>query len=70
MKRIILISLVIGGLLCAGPLAALDNKGPRIEVKELHHDFGKIIQGTQVSYVFEVKNAGGEQLVIEKVQSS
>jgi hypothetical protein len=70
MKQIVLMSLVIVGVLCAGPLAALDTKGPRIEVKELRHDFGKIVQGTQVAYVFEVKNAGSEQLVIEKIQSS
>jgi len=70
MKRIILTSLVIVGLLVAGPLAALDTKGPRIEAKELRHDFGKIVQGTQVAYEFEVRNSGSEQLVIEKIQSS
>lgn len=70
MKRILLMCCVAVGVLCAGPLAALDTKGPRIEVRELRHDFGKIVQGTQVTHVFEVKNAGSEQLVIEKIQSS
>ena len=70
MKRIVFIGLVIVGLLYAGPLAALDNTGPKIEVKEMRYDFGKVIQGTRVEHVFEIKNAGSEQLVIEKVQPS
>lgn len=63
-------SLAIVSLVSAGPLAALDYQGPRIEVRDVRHDFGKIVQGTQAVYVFEVRNAGNEQLVIEKVQSS
>jgi hypothetical protein len=70
MKRIVLMSMMTAGLLWAGPLAALDNKGPKIEIKELRHDFGKVVQGTKAEYVFEVKNTGSEQLVIEKVQPS
>jgi hypothetical protein len=70
MKRIILMSMVMAGLLCAGPLAALDYKGPKIEIKEMRYDFGKIVQGTQAMHVFEVKNAGTEELVIEKLQPS
>jgi len=70
MKRILPLSFAVICLLSAGPLAALDNKGPKIEIKELRYDFGKTVQGTQVTHVFEVKNAGSEQLVIEKVQSS
>lgn len=68
MKRIVLMSMVMVGLLSAGALAALDYKGPRIEIKEMRYDLGKVAQGTQVSHVFEVKNVGSEQLVIEKVQ--
>ena len=70
MKRMVLMSMVLAGLLYAGPLAALDNNGPRIEIKEMRYDFGKVVQGTQAEYVFEVRNAGNEQLVIEKVQPS
>ncbi|MCK9418663.1 MAG: DUF1573 domain-containing protein [Nitrospirae bacterium] len=70
MKRMVLMSMVMAGLLCAGPLAALDNKGPKIEVKELRHDFGKVVQGTKAEYVLEIKNVGSEQLIIEKVQPS
>ncbi len=70
MKRIVLMSMVMVGLLYAGPLTALDNKGPKIEIKEMRYDFGKILKGTAVSHTFEVKNVGSEQLVIEKVQPS
>ncbi len=70
MKRMVLMSMVMAGLVFAGPLAAVDNKAPKIEIKELRHDFGKVVQGTKAEYVFEVKNTGSEQLVIEKVQPS
>ena len=70
MKRIVLMSMVMVGLLYSGPLAALDYNGPRIEIKELRYDLGKVAQGTQVSQIFEVKNVGSEQLIIEKVQTS
>ena len=70
MKRIVFMSMVMAGLLYAGPLAAVDNTGPKIEIAEMRHDFGKVIQGTRVEHVFEIRNAGSEQLVIEKVQPS
>jgi hypothetical protein len=62
--------MVIAGLLYAGPVVAVDNTGPKIEVTEMRYDFGKVIQGTKVEHVFEIRNAGSEQLVIEKVQPS
>jgi hypothetical protein len=70
MKRIVLMGMVMVGVLCAVPLAALDYNGPRIEIKELRYDLGKVAQDTQVSQIFEVKNVGSEQLIIEKVQTS
>lgn len=70
MKRIVLMGMVMVGVLCAGPLTALDYNGPRIEIKELHYDLGKVAQDTQVSQIFEVRNVGSEQLIIEKVQTS
>ena len=70
MKRIFLMSMMAAGLLCAGPLAALENSGPKIEIKEMRHDFGKVVKGTKAEYIFEVKSVGSEQLVIEKVQPS
>jgi hypothetical protein len=70
MKRRIFISIVTIVLLSAGQLAALENKGPKIEIKEMRHDFGKVVEGTKVSHVFEVKNVGSEELIIQKVKSS
>jgi hypothetical protein len=36
----------------------------------MRYDLGKVAQQTQVSQIFEVKNVGGEQLIIQKVQPS
>jgi uncharacterized protein DUF1573 len=44
--------------------------GPKIAVVEMRHDFGIVAQGTQVEHVFEIKNVGTGQLIIERVQSS
>ncbi len=54
----------------SGVVTALEQQGPRIEIREVRHDFGKVAQGTQVSHVFEVRSVGGEALVIERVTSS
>ena len=70
MKRILFMGMVMAGLLNAGPVTAVDNTGPKIEVPEMRYDFGKVIQGTRVEHVFEIRNAGSEQLVIEKIQPS
>jgi hypothetical protein len=69
MKRMVFVSLVMVGLLYAGPLAALDNPGPKIEIREMRYDFGTVVQGTTAEHVFEIKNVGNEPLIIEKVQS-
>ncbi len=53
-----------------GVLSAQDIKGPMIVAKEVKHDFGKVVQGKQVSYVFEVRNAGTEPLIIDRVVPS
>ena len=69
MKKISVLCTVVF-FLCTTLLVAQDYQGPKIEVRELLYDFGKVVQGRQVSHVFEIKNAGKEVLVIEKVQSS
>ena len=56
--------------LCAGFALAQESKGPRIEIKEMQHDFGKVAQGTLASHVFEFINTGDEPLLIERVQST
>jgi len=69
-KRIFLASMAMASILYAGPLLAAVDMGPRIEVKEIQHDFGKVVQGVQASYVFGVRNIGNEPLVIERVVPS
>jgi len=63
---------VIAVIMFTGPgvVTALEQQGPRIEIREVRHDFGRVVQGTQVSHVFEVRSVGGEALVIERVTSS
>ncbi len=54
----------------AGTLLAQEVKGPMIVAKEVKYDFGKVVQGKQVSHVFEVRNAGTEPLIIDRVVPS
>jgi hypothetical protein len=60
-----LVVVLFGSVLAAGAVA-----GPRIVAKELTYDFGKVVQGTDVTHVFEVANGGSEPLDIQRVQSS
>jgi len=69
LKKLSVISTTVF-FLCITLLLAQEYSGPRIEVKELRHDFGKVVQGAQISHVFEIRSAGKEALVIERVQSS
>jgi len=62
--------LFISAVFISGQLQAQVYAGPKITVTELNHDFGKVVQGTQVTQVFEVRNDGNEQLVIERIQPS
>lgn len=43
---------------------------PVIQFEETSHDFGKIIQGEKVSYLFKFKNTGKSDLLISKVSTS
>lgn len=70
MKRIVWFSVLLVAFLYVGPVTAQEAKGPKIEVKEMKYDFGKVVQGTQATHVFEVRNAGTEPLIIERVQTS
>ena len=70
MKRLVWLSVLLAAVFFAGMLPAQEAKGPKIEVKEMKYDFGKVIQGTQATHVFEVRNAGTEPLLIERVQTS
>lgn len=69
MRTIIIPVVVVAVLIsAAGLLTAQQNAGPRIAVKEIRYDLGRVVQGKQVSHVFELTNAGTETLVIERVQ--
>jgi hypothetical protein len=70
MKRQLVSALIISTVVFTGLVSAQENKGPKIEIRELQHDFGKIVQGTRASHVFEIRNAGNEPLIIERVQPS
>lgn len=70
MKKILIAVSVVSIAAFAGLLSAQEVKGPRIEIKEMRYDLGKVVQGTQVSHVFEVRSMGTETLVINRVQPS
>jgi len=86
MKKILLILLIImmtwscgdkGGKIDTGlvnnPASATTgnkSKEPKIEFVTLEHDFGKMIQGEQVSYTFKFKNTGNAPLIISAVEKT
>lgn len=70
MKKTVLPALVIALFFGSGIVQAQDYKGPRIAVSGQTYDLGKVPQGTLASHVFEIRNAGTEPLVIERVQPS
>jgi len=43
---------------------------PKIEFNTLEHDFGKMIQGEQVSYTYKFKNTGDADLIISAVEKT
>ena len=47
-----------------------NTKEPKIEFAVLEHDFGKIIQGEQVSYTYKFKNTGNAPLIITAVEKT
>jgi hypothetical protein len=66
MKKITALMIVM--LLAAVAVSAGQEAfGPRLVFKELRHDLGRVKQGTQVSYVFELSNEGTDILEIQKV---
>lgn len=69
-KILVFISFFIVLTAFAGHLPAQEVKGPKLTAVEIKYDFGKVIQGTQVSHVFEVRNVGNEPLIIDRVVPS
>lgn len=43
---------------------------PIIQFEKVEHDFGKILQGEQVSYTFKFKNVGNAPLIITGVEKT
>ncbi len=70
MKRIFWIGPILIAFLVAGASPAQELRGPKIDVPEMRYDFGKVLQGTQLSHVFQVRNAGNGPLVIDRVVAS
>lgn len=48
----------------------ISNTTPKIEFQKTEHDFGKILQGEQVSYTFKFKNVGNAPLIITNIEKT
>ena len=70
MKKAVFLILVTMGVLAGGPLVAQGIGEPRIDVREMQHDVGTVAQGTRVEHVFEIRNGGTAELVIQRVVPS
>ncbi len=71
MKKILVpIVFFIVFMMLAGHLPAQEVKGPKLEAVEIKYDFGKVVQGSKASHVFEVRNVGNEPLIIDRVVPS
>ena len=85
MKRIVILLLALLMVSCGddeskintslvnNPASATEGankKEPKIEFSVLEHDFGKIIQGEQVSYTYKFKNTGNAPLIISAVEKT
>ncbi len=70
MRMIAAAAVCMALLVVGGTPGAQERRGPRIVVDEARYDLGKVVQGTQATHTFEVRNAGNEPLVIERVQPS
>ncbi|MBR6091873.1 MAG: DUF1573 domain-containing protein [Bacteroidales bacterium] len=47
-----------------------NTKEPKIEFAVMEHDFGKIIQGEQMSFTYKFKNTGNAPLIISAVEKT
>ena len=48
----------------------ISNTMPKIQFQKTEHDFGKILQGEQVSYTFKFKNVGNAPLIITNIEKT
>jgi hypothetical protein len=70
MKKLVVIIVFMHVVGLVGLLPAQEPKGPKIIVREVQYDFGKVVQGTMASHVFEIRNGGNEPLDIERIAPS
>lgn len=70
MAALMLVVISLISMMNIATLSALELRGPRIEVKEYQHDFGRITDGQHAVHVFEIRNAGDEPLEIRDVKTS
>ena len=69
MKRFVLAVIALTVFAGFGSIAsAQEYKGPRVLFDQLTYNVGKVVQGTQVEHVFDIRNVGQEDLVIERIQ--
>jgi len=64
--------ILAAGILLAGgwPAAAMAAEaGPRMEVFETSHDFGKVYENQALSHTFVIKNSGNKPLRLEDVET-
>jgi hypothetical protein len=54
----------------AAPSAAASAEPPNVVIEPLRHEFGKVLEGEELSHVFVVKNTGGQPLEISAVRPS
>jgi archaellum component FlaG (FlaF/FlaG flagellin family) len=67
MKKIVLFaSVLVFSLAAMGQSKTDDN----VKFNTDKHDFGKIKQGTPVTYFFEIKNTGDKPIVVENASAS
>lgn len=57
-------------LMVVGVTLAYAQSGPTLVWEKSSHDFGEVIEGTQVSHTFKFTNKGNEPLILTRVQPS
>ena len=50
------------------PAASSSQDGPVLEIPEMTHDFGEVMEGDEVVYEFKVRNTGKSDLQINQVR--
>ncbi|MCB0722885.1 MAG: DUF1573 domain-containing protein [Ignavibacteriae bacterium] len=68
MKTITIFILTV--LLASSSLTYSKEKPAKIKFREVTHDFGKVEEGTRLSYSYKFKNTGKGTLIIESVIAS